>query len=440
MIEAGCAFLTINGRIGASVQGASVDNVARGIRDDLEANALILRRGDSGVMLVSCDVVTVPDDVVQAARDEMAAAAGIDPRAVLIAGTHTHAGPVVVATNIRKPVDEEYLETLKGRLVEVARRAAESVLPVRVGWGAGRAEIGYNRRHCWADGSHTMHGDATREDFTGLEGPDDHSHLALSVEDADGNVLAILHHATSHPTIFYGADFYSAGFPGEARRLLRETFGPIPVLFFNGAQGDIMCDNPLGRHDRHESRECRLRRIANILAGETLRVMHDAPMHDDIALAHTFEDMPVDVRLPDPERLAWARATLERYEKSEEVSRVDRMVAFGVDLLQRQFGDNPRDTLAIHALRIGDLAIATQPCELYCQLGLNIKRRSPAHATAVFGLTDGNGGYCPTIEGILGGGYSGEPYAWARLAPETGYRIVDTASRLIREVWRAEDG
>jgi len=52
------------------------------------------------------------------------------------------------------------------------------------------ARIGYNRRCCWADGTHTMHGDTRRGDFTGLEGPDDPSHLALFALDASGEPMA----------------------------------------------------------------------------------------------------------------------------------------------------------------------------------------------------------------------------------------------------------
>ena len=66
---------------------------------------------------------------------------------------------------------------------------------------------------------------------------------------------------------------------------------------------------------------------------------------------------------------------------------------------------------------------------------MDIKRRSPTPLTGVVGIADGYNGYCPTTSGILGGGYSGEALHWARLAPDTGYRIVDTSVRLIRNVW-----
>ena len=111
------------------------------------------------------------------------------------------------------------------------------------------------------------------------------------------------------------------------------------------------------------------------------------------------------------------------------------IMAFGAVHLQKVYGENPVDTLPIHAIRIGDVALTTQPCELYCQFGLDIKRRSPAPITAVVGLADGYGGYCPTIYGILGGGYSGKPIYWTRLEQNAGYKIVETSGRLLNRIY-----
>jgi hypothetical protein len=281
-----------------------------------------------------------------------------------------------------------------------------------------------------------MHGDTRRSGFTGLEGPDDPSHLALLVADAEGRPLAVLYNNTTHPTCFYGASFYSADFPGEARRYLRQALGPVPVLFLNGAFGDIAIDDQLTRHHGTETGEQKMRRVAHQVAGETLRLLRGARLHEAPTLGHRCEDLAVDVRLPDPERVAWGRQVLARVDAGEEVSRWDRMVAFGVCQLQDELGDDPREALAIHALRLGEVGLVTQPCELYCQFGLDIKRRSPTPLTGVAGIADGYGGYCPTLYGILGGGYSGEPLHWARLAPEAGYRIVDTAARMLHQLWK----
>ena len=436
MIEAGAAATIITGELGAFIQGASVDNRAKRIRDDLEANALLLRRDDQSVLLVSCDLAGLEPARTQAARQAMGEAVGLDPRRVIIACTHTHSGPSVVRTNPLKSVDTAYLDRLQGWLVELARETAESVRPAELAWGAGAVRIGYNRRCCWADGSHTMHGDTRRDDFTGLEGPDDPRHLALFVRDADGQPLAVFHNNTSHPTCFYGGDCYSADFPGVARSYLRDVLGPIPVLYFNGAFGDICNIDLLASQPHGESREQKMTRMGHLAAGETLRLLHEARFTDDAPLRHRHEDLAMTVRLPTPERVEWAKKTLSRVGSSNDPSRWDRMLAHGVSLLQDQFGENPVDTVPVHAVRIGDVALATTPCELYCQFGLDIKRRSSAPLTAVCSVADGYHGYCPTAYGVIGGGYSGEPIHWCRLELLAGYKLVDLAARLLHELWK----
>ncbi len=438
-LQVGAASKVINNRVGGWVQGAGVARAATEQRDDLEANGLYLSDGKTQLLLVSCDLVGLNSVHVAALREAMGEATGIPPRDILIACTHTHGGPSLLKTNYLMPIDLEYLERLQTWLVELARQAVQSARPGKIGWGVGKAQIGFNRRLCWADGTHTMHGDASRGDFAGLEGPDDPQHLAIFAADTSGRLIAVLHHNTTHPTIFYAAGVYSADFPGEARKILRKELGEVPVLYLNGAQGDIAIADML--HPRKESREEKLQRIAQMTADETLRLYKDVAYHEHPALAHTYEDLKVEVRLPTPERLVEARKVLAGIDAGENTRGMQMIMAFGAIHLQEVYGENPVDTLPIHAVRIGDVALVTQPCELYCQFGLDIKRRSPAPITAVVGLADGFGGYCPTIYGILGGGYSGQPIHWTRLEPNAGYRIVETAGRMLNRIWhkRAEN-
>jgi len=433
MLHVGAASRTTNNTLGSRIQGATTNRTARRIRDDLEADGLFLRNGRQAVLLVSCEVGGLEAQHVTACREAMAEAAGLCPRDILIAATHT-TGPSVIPTCYGKDVDHAYLDRLRGWLVELAREAVATARPARIGWGVGAAHIGYNRRCCWANGTHSMHGDTSRADFTGLEGPDDPQHLALFAVDAHGKPIAVLHHNTAHPKCFYGADFYSADFPGEARRLVREQLGPIPVVFFNGAIGDIGLVNLLAR--RRENAEQKLHRVGAMVANETLRLFGKAEFHSDVPLAHVWEDLRISVRLPTPERLARARRTLGRVDAGKRVGAFDIVFAHGSVLLQDTFGDDPVDVIPVHTVRIGDVALVTQPTELYCQFGLDIKRRSPAPHTAVNSITDGFCGYCPTLTGIQGGGYSADTIYWTRLDPTAGPQVVDTASRLLRELWR----
>jgi hypothetical protein len=432
MIETGAATCDITNELGTTIQGATVGGVAKSVRDPLEANALYLSQDGTSVLLVSCDIGGLEPQWTIAAREAIALACNMPVRSVIIGCTHS-GGPSVIPTNYLKAIDEAYLSRLVEWLPDLARRAINASAPAQVRYGQTTARIGYNRRCCWADGTHSMFGDTSRDDFVGLEGPDDPTHTVIGVE-TDGAPIAILHANTAHPCTFYGADFYSADYPGAARSYLRAALGDIPVLFFNGAQGDI-CTQDITVARPKEAVERQLARLAHILAGETLRLLHECQPSPAPELRHTFVDIEIPVRLPLEEELTWAARILSRVDAGEAVKGMDMALAHGTMLLQERFGANPRDTLPVHAIRLGDLAMVSEPCELFCQYGLDLRRRSPAPMTALLGLADGYHGYCPTPAAIRGGGYSGQPLYWTRLPSETGDMIVDAAACLLHDLW-----
>ena len=434
VLMAGGASVIITPPVGSWQQGAGVTKKGERILDELEANALYLSDGVTPLLLLSCDLVGLELQTVKPIREAIAAETGVPARQVIVTCTHNHSGPSLVKTNFYMPVDDVYIATLGDKLVQVSKDALASARPAKLGWGKGRAQIGYNRRVCWEDGSHTMHGDTQRPDFAGLEGPDDPDHLALFAVDEDDKPIAVLYNNTSHPTNFYGAGLFSADYPGAARALLRQELGAIPVLYLNGAQGDINMANLL--EAEQEAPEARMARIGKELADETLRLYRAAEFHEQVTLGHEVKDLELQVRLPEPEVLEEAKAVVARMAAGEMILGMPGILAFGTVHLQEKYGANPRDTMPVHAVRIGEVALLTQPCELYCQFGIDIKRRSPTPLTAVVGLADGYCGYCPTIAGILGGGYSGQPISWTRLEPYAGYKLVEAAGPMLNRLWR----
>ena len=59
-----------------------------------------------------------------------------------------------------------------------------------------------------------------------------------------------------------------------------------------------------------------------------------------------------------------------------------------------------------HVIRLGNIAMATNPFELFLDYGNRIKARSYAQQTFVMQLTCGRGGYLPTEKAEKGGHYS----------------------------------
>jgi hypothetical protein len=75
-------------------------------------------------------------------------------------------------------------------------------------------------------------------------------------------------------------------------------------------------------------------------------------------------------------------------------------------------------------LRFGDVALATAPAELFTEIGMEIKRRSPVPFTLPVGYTNGSIGYVPIPAAYPEGGY--EVTHACRVAPEAAGIITET--------------
>ena len=436
MLEVGAASIVITQDVGKVIQAAGPNRVARYVRDECEANAVLIESESTSVLLISLDLAGLEMEHAWRVRRAAARGSGVNADNVLVAGTHTHSGPSILKTHPEKEVDLDYIRRLESWIEELSRTARVSARPARVAWGAGLAQIGYNRRCCWADGTHTMHGDCSRADFRGLEGPDDPEHIAFFAVDLEDKPIAVVYNNTTHTTTFYGADFFSADFPGLARKYLREALGEaVAVLYFNGAQGDISLEDQLTKHYLARDRETTMRKIAHQITGETLRLFAAVPFRKTIDLSVTASVLELTIRPPEPARISWADSILEGSAPGEDLSGMDRIIAFGIRGLVDEYGDSESQTVPMQVIRIGDLAFCAIPFELYCQFGLDIKRRSPAPVTGIVGIANGCESYIPTPYAAIGGGYSGEPIKWTRFETNAGFRIVDRTVDMLFELW-----
>jgi hypothetical protein len=115
--------------------------------------------------------------------------------------------------------------------------------------------------------------------------------------------------------------------------------------------------------------------------------------------------------------LARAWRTLERYELQKTVSTLP---------------------VKVHVVRIGDMALATNPFELYLDYGSQIKARSKAVQTFVVELASpGGGGYLPTQRSVQGGAYGPIPQS-TLIGPEGGRVLVNRTLELIESLWDEE--
>ena len=117
---------------------------SQGTLDPLYARVLVLEAGDVRVALVALDLGRTfgPSEIVQL-RER--AKSSSNTSYVLVAASHTHAGPVIM--DEYAPGQTPAWETADLEKISTAiQEAASHLVPARIGTGYGEKTIGYNRR------------------------------------------------------------------------------------------------------------------------------------------------------------------------------------------------------------------------------------------------------------------------------------------------------
>jgi hypothetical protein len=426
--------------------------IARDVESLVTATALALESRDGEkvldqAVLVSCDVVAIDAAVLEKVRRRVKERLpGLGVAKVVLSATHTHTAPVMKEGDYEIPKDgvmqpAEYAEYLSGRLAGAVVKAWESRQPARAGWGLGHAVVAQNRRSVYADGRAQMYGPTERPDFRGIEGSEDQGVEALFFWGRDGRLLATAVNVACPSQEVEGGSAVNADFWHPVREALRERHGKdLFVLGWTGAAGD---QSPhLMYRKRAEERMRALRGLTRLeeLSRRIVQAWEEAydgarkEQHADAALVHRVATLEQPARAVTEAEAAEARSKVEALAKD---SRNRRLVAWYqevVDRFERQ-KSGPVDPYRteLHVLRLGDVAIATNPFELFTEFGIQMKARSRALQTFVIQLA-GPGSYVPTARAVRGGGYSAIVES-NLVGPEGGQVLTDRTVELINSLW-----
>lgn len=406
-MRAGCYRVTITPPIGTYLAGYDArTEPARGVHDELDARCFVLEDPSGAVVILAADVLQLPAAYVDAVRASIVQTTGIPRERILLCATHTHSAPDLEGEYTPGGPDRCLIEMWRRSLAGCAEAAWRGRGDADVGFGFGTVDgIGVNRRH--PDGQ-----------------PVDPMVGVVSARACGGAWACVLVNYTCHPVVL-GADnlCISADYPGYARRAIEAVEGPRTLaIFTNGAEGDV---NTGHSADLAEigvpipgRTFARARDLGHRLAGEVIKVLGGPMTRLGGPIAATAREVLLPFREIQPP--AAAEAALSAADQE-----VDRLVASGAatavvtaakirrfhaavhqDVARRRAATTaPGVTAELQVLRVGDLALVGIPGELFVELGLAVKARSPFPRTLVLGLANGSVGYLPTREACESGGY-----------------------------------
>jgi hypothetical protein len=458
------------------LQGQFHERISEYVQSELVVTVLALETRDSSggaleqMMIGACDLCDVSAELLAEVRRRLSGKLpGLCLDKLLLNATHTHTGPVktdaeagagsLIYSYIPKELQpvvnpragevmppREYSEFLVERLCEAFTEAWQRRAPGLASWQLAHAVVGHNRRLVYDDGSAEMYGSSDTTNFVCIEGPSDHGIELLYLWDRTGRLSGVVVNVACPSQVVEGHSFISADYWGEVRQQLRERFsGQLFILPMCGAAGDQSPRDLIRRrrqepsmHDVEGAVELGTR-ITDAVAGKYEAAAREK--RPGLVFRHLVGCMDLPLRMVSRQEHAEAKARFEavltRRKPGQRLNTrgiVELFAPGGVMARYDRQQQSPFYSPEIHAIRLGEIAIATNPFELFADYGLRIKGRSRALQTFVVQLACGKGGYLPTEKAVVGGGYSAI-VASGLVGPEGGRILVEQTVRLINSLF-----
>jgi neutral ceramidase len=347
-----------------------------GVLDRIHHRVAALDSGDTQFYLISSELCLFSPTLYDTVTRDLQKQTGIDPKHVLWAVTHTHAAPEIGPPDMYKTLlgrsdhdwDREYTARTTSALIEAVQTARKTLEPARIAFGSGVAFANINRRAKDVDGRVSL----------GLnpDGPVDRQFNLIRLDRPDGSLIALVANYAMHGTVMSGQNLKISGDgPGVVASYLEEKLGGT-VLYVNGAAGNVapiysVYPTPQSGH---------LSQFRVLLGDRILNAVRSmGPGTSDVSIRHADKI----VETPRKADLVWPE---------------DLSAYAGTD-------GRPLVRLPLRFVRINDAMIWSAPVEMFSEIAVDVRTRSPFSHTLYFGYTNGWFGYLPTAKAFDEGGY-----------------------------------
>lgn len=418
--SAGAAEVDITPPVGTLLCGSLEPRPATGIRDPLLVKALVLGAGRDRFVYAVFDLAMLSREVGDRCIAAAARRTGIPRGRIVWSCTHTHTSPYTgdwFPTGSPDPTDRKWLRSLPARFAECVARADRARRPVRVSRASGfENTVSRNRRYRFKGGVevnawNVPHGAPPSQCLATAAAIDPEVGL-LAFEDRRDRVVAALFYFALHANADFGP-FFSGDYPAVVASRLRERFGPqVVTLFMPGPCGDV---NPARR-----SRE-----VGDALAEQVFAAFWAREPVANPAIEVVRAELPVPCRdwtVDQEARIAasgWGAASQELFRRNLEAIRASGRTSV---------------TAPLCAWRIGEIAFAGFPGELFQGWGTVVKERSPFPWTYPVELCGDYLGYLVTRQAWDAGGYESLISTVAPVAVEGVEAMVEGALALLGDL------
>lgn len=451
VFRAGAYAITVNPQtFPMSSNGNMTDKQATKITDDLHARCLVLDDGRLKLAIVVVDSCMILRHELDEAKRMASAATGIPADRILISATHTHSA-VTAGSVFQSDPDPTYLPYLSAQIAKGIQQAHASLQPAEIGFGVGKNDRQvFNRRWYLKPGTMPVNPFGNTDDKVKMNpgranpnlvkqaGPIDPDVSIVSVRTAGGRPLALLANYSLH--YVGGREAFSADYFGEFANKIGELLEADTKLegskrptfvgiMSNGTSGDINNVDFTKPAPQQRPGE-QLKIVADDVAATAFEVYKQIEHKKWLPLAMAEREIELGVRLPSADDLAEAKEQLAKAGPGP-YKAISDIYARETTFLAKY---PPTVKVKLQAIRLGDLAITSTPCETFVEIGLALKKLHPTGPLFTIELANGYNGYLPTPEQMDLGGYETWRARSSYLEREAATKITATLAELLKEV------
>ena len=340
-----------------------------------------------------------------------------------------------ISANSEIATAEEVFALLVDRLSKVIMDAWNNRKAGSFATAFGRVAVGMCRRAAYSDGSAQMWGDTNKAVFTELEGGNDSGMELIYVFDENKKLTGVVANLACPAQCVQHRLFVSPDFWGEVKVRLRKHFGeelfvlpqcsaagdqcPVDLIRWVEPESDINDPNckrnnpPKRKADPSMFDLAGMYRVGRRIANEIIQVWEDGldEAQSDVVFEHRVVDIPLPLRRATLTDVQNAKRAIRDYvqDKDGDIDYNDvAHMQVHLGILKRFEIQDKMDNILVesHFIRLGSIAIATNPFELFLDYGNQIKARSVCEQTFLIQLANGSDGYLPTAKAEAGGHYS----------------------------------
>jgi len=444
--------------MGIPMRGQLFSYYAKGVESDLYANALSIGDGKTEVLVVSCDVCGISNEMAARICNSVGQDIDVPASNIIVCVTHTHSGPATTEVEDNDLINN-YCAKLESGIVEALKQAHDNATKGKLTLAYGELPgYGFHRRFIMSDRTSQTHPLKLDPHIVKPEGPDSKDLFTFCAYDEKGNPMGAAINFTCHATVMERDNEYiSVDYPGKICDFVNEKLGPGTIsLFLQGPAGNICQVNPLDSSHKEVGLEW-TKVMGRAIGGKTIELVNGKSKEVVGHLRAVAGTVELPRRKIDPALAEWALNYKDvpaevpdlSYYGTEFYNEIELPVLSLNNLFEtpwwaNKYARNVRNQMknkattseiTLKVIAQDNWALVSLPGEFFIEFGNAIKEKSPFKNTLVVAYANGTNGYFPTKKAFSNGGGYETNVGTARFAPEAGEMVVEAALSMLKEVY-----